>query len=187
MWGVTDFTSFHYPSYDYSYPSMWVLYKKPHRICSLWSKHARAAADWWFALLSYLMTPQKLGFKSPKQERTILTLRHEREENITSLWKSELALNRQDQIYSVHWDYRGRWQSAWWWCSCCLVCEHLDIVCLCPCSQRKNISFFFFFWEIMPSFRIAVDFHNFENISILTYMKREAKVFVCVPDYTYAL
>lgn len=39
----------------------------------------------------------------------------------------------------------------------------------------------------MPSFRISVDFHNFENISILTYMKREAKVFVCVPDYTYAL
>lgn len=37
-----------------------------------------------------------------------------------------------------------------------------------------------FFCEIMPSFRIAVDFHNFENISILTYMKREARVFVCV-------
>lgn len=39
----------------------------------------------------------------------------------------------------------------------------------------------------MTSFRIAVDFHNFENIFILSYMKGEAGVFVCVSDYTYAL
>lgn len=141
MWGVTDFTSFHYLSYDYSYPSMWVLYKKPHRVCSLWSKHARAAADWWLALLSYLMTPQKLGFKSPKQERTILTHRHEREEyHLFVEVRTGFEPTGPDLFCTL--DYRGRWQSAWWWCSCCLVCEHLDIVCLCPCSQRKNISFF---------------------------------------------
>lgn len=34
---------------------------------------------------------------------------------------------------------------------------------------------------------MAVHVHNFENISIVTYIKREARVFVSVSDYTYAL
>jgi hypothetical protein len=60
---------------------------------------------------------------------------------------------------------------------------HLDICLLMSMySQRKTP-----FCEIMCSFRMAVHVHNFENISIVTYIKREARVFVSVSDYTYAL